>query len=266
MAQPQATEAARRRQRQSTHASAEHERSRSATAVRPPAAAVRSPARARPQARPSGRAKAALEALERELDQRSSGAPGRPARAHRGSATTAAQAAGATQAAERRGQLRLQAPRLDRIVRGRAWIPLVAAMLVLIVGLRVEVLKLSAGVGNDLQQVASLQSSDAILAARISALSDNGRIERLAASYGMHLPNPLDVHFLEGGTGADVSAAIRNISRPSAAAFLAGLAAEQQHDALLTQAGSTLSAIGAPPTTPTTSLSTSAVTTAATGG
>jgi hypothetical protein len=138
-------------------------------------------------------------------------------------------------------------------------------MLVLIVGLRVEVLKLSASVGSGVQQVASLQSSNAILAARISALSDNGRIERLAASYGMHLPNPLDVHFLEAATGAHLSAAIRNISKPSATAFLAGLAAEQQHDALLTQAGSTLSAIGAAPTTPTVTLNAAGTTAAGAG-
>ena len=138
-------------------------------------------------------------------------------------------------------------------------------MLVLIVGLRVEVLKLSASVGSGVQQVASLQSSNAILAARISALSDNGRIERLAASYGMHLPNPLDVHFLEAATGAHLSAAIRNISKPSATAFLVGLAAEQQHDVLLTQAGSTLSAIGAAPTTPTVTLNAAGTTAAGAG-
>ena len=43
-------------------------------------------------------------------------------------------------------------PRLDRIVRGRAWIPLLGVLLVAIVGLRVEVLKLGSSVGREIQQ------------------------------------------------------------------------------------------------------------------
>ena len=104
--------------------------------------------------RPSGRATAAAAALEAAL----ASAPARarreaPARARRTRAAPGP--ARATHEPERRVApsrarlaLRLQAPRLDRIVRGRAWIPVLGALLVAIVGLRVEVLKLGAGVGS----------------------------------------------------------------------------------------------------------------------
>ncbi|HET9094735.1 MAG TPA: hypothetical protein VFN36_06565 [Solirubrobacteraceae bacterium] len=126
--------------------------------------------------------------------------------------------------------LRLQPPRLDRIVRGRAWIPVLAAMLLGIVGLRVEVLKLGSSVGTQIQQATLLQSSNAVLRSEISALSDNQRIEALAGRYGMHLPDPLAVHFVQATAGRHVGAAMRNITAPAPSTFLSGLAAEQQAD------------------------------------
>jgi hypothetical protein len=141
--------------------------------------------------------------------------------------------------------LRLQAPRLDRIVRGRAWIPVLGALLVAIVGLRVEVLKLGAGVGSQVQQATALQSSNAALRSQISALSDNSRIETLAASYGMHEPNALDPHFLQASAGRHVAAAIRNISAPSPQQYLTQLAAEEHSDQASSEAGTSLSAVGA---------------------
>lgn len=125
--------------------------------------------------------------------------------------------------------LRLQPPRLDRIVRGRAWIPVLGAMLVAIVGLRVVVLKLGARVGSQIQQATLLESSNATLRTRISALSDNRRIEALAQGlYGMHMPSPLDIHIVQSATGSHLAAAIHNISAPARSNFLTGLVSEQQ--------------------------------------
>ena len=101
-------------------------------------------------------------------------------------------------------------------------------VLIAIVGLRVEVLKLGSGVGTEIQQATTLQSANAALRARISALSDNQRIATLAGDYGMRMPNPLDVHFVQATVGSHVAAAIHNISVPSNSAFLTGLATEQQ--------------------------------------
>jgi hypothetical protein len=123
------------------------------------------------------------------------------------------------------------------------------ALLVAIVGLRVEVLKLGAGVGNEVQQATALQSSNAALRSQISALSDDQRIARLAASYGMRMAGPLDTHFVQPSAGHHVAAAIRNISAPAPQTFLTGLATEQRSDLATTQAGSALSAVGAAPST-----------------
>jgi cell division protein FtsL len=163
--------------------------------------------------------------------------------------------------------LRLQAPRLDRIVRGRAWIPLLGVSLVAIVGLRVEVLRLGSAVGSQVQQAAVLASGNSQLRAEISALSDNQRIESLAGQYGMRMPTPLDLHFLRGSSGRDAAAAIRNITPPSRSTFLSGLAAERQNNLLKAAANSTLSAIGGPANSlsTTTTLGTASLSSAPTG-
>lgn len=202
------------------------------------------PPRPRPQARPSRRARTAAADLEATL------APPRP----RGEARAAPSTH--TRGSAPRLASRMQTPRLDRIVRGRAWIPVLGTMLILVVGLRVEVLKLGSSVGAAVAQATTLQSSNAVLRAQISALSDNQRIERIASAYGMHMPNPLDVHFLQASAGRNVGAAIRAITPPSRMAFLSALAAEQQHDALTTAAGATLSAVGASVGTPASSATT----------
>ena len=211
---------------------------RSGLATRPVAVAgTLPPARRRPAdtrraepplARPSRQARAAAAALEQTLE------PPRVAR---------------ERPARRPGQAprlaaRIQPARLERIIRGRAWIPVLAAMLLVIVGVRVEVLKLGASVGSEVATATTLQSSNAVLRAQISALSDSGRIERLAAGYGMRMPNPLEVHFLQRSTGRDVAAAIRAITPPSRTAFLSDLAAEQQADA--SASGTPLAATVAP--------------------
>jgi hypothetical protein len=122
----------------------------------------------------------------------------------------------------------LAPPRLDRIVRGRAWIPVLGVLLVAIVGLRVEVLKLGSGVGARIQQATLLQSSDSLLRSQVSALSDNHRIITLAEGYGMYMPAPLDVHLVSSAAGTHLGAAARNISAPSRTTFLSALASEQQ--------------------------------------
>ena len=128
-----------------------------------------------------------------------------------------------------------------------------------IVGLRVEVLKLGSGVGSQIQQANLLQSSNSALRTQISALSDNRRIETLAEGYGMHMPSPLDVHFVKARVGTHVQAAIRNIATPSGSTFLSGLASEQQTHHLSTQ---TIAVLNGSATSATSNSATSNVTSA----
>jgi hypothetical protein len=114
-----------------------------------------------------------------------------------------------------------------------------------IVGLRVEVLKLGSSVGRQLQQATTLESGNAALRAQVSALSGNQRIEQLASTMGMTMPGPMDTHFVNASSGAKVNAAIRGIHVPSAQTFLSGIASERQTDAKNTLGAANISAVGA---------------------
>jgi hypothetical protein len=110
---------------------------------------------------------------------------------------------------------------LDRIIRGRAWIPLLGVMLAGIVAMQVEVLKLSASIGRSIERGSALQSRNEILRASVAGLVDDQRIERIAAGMGMVMPAPDAVDFLPARAGADVGAALAGIHAPNASGFTA---------------------------------------------
>jgi hypothetical protein len=110
---------------------------------------------------------------------------------------------------------------LDRLIRGRAWIPILGVMLAGIVAMQVEVLKLGANMGRAIQRGTALQSTNEQLRASVAALADDQRIERLAAARGMLMPAPADVGFLPAGAGGRAQQAISNIHAPSPTSFLA---------------------------------------------
>jgi cell division protein FtsL len=109
---------------------------------------------------------------------------------------------------------------IDRLVRGRAWIPVLGLMLVGIVAMQVEVLKLGAGIGRAVQQSTELSARNEALRASVAALGDDQRIESMAAKMGMIMPAPGAVGFLNwsevrsGRTAASVHA-------PDSSQFLA---------------------------------------------
>ena len=141
---------------------------------------------------------------------------------------------------------------LDRLVRGRAWIPVLGVMLAGIVAMQVEVLKLNASMGRSIALASSLQTRNELLRTSVSSLSDAQRIERLATRMGMVMPGPTAVDFLHGeASPAQVAAGIR---APDAAVFDSALQASNA------QAGATatsptlsptaaVSATGVPATT-----------------
>jgi hypothetical protein len=111
---------------------------------------------------------------------------------------------------------------VDRLVRGRAWIPVLGIMLAGIVAMQVSVLKLGAGIGRSLEKGATLQSQNEQLRASVAALADEQRIERLAAGMGMVMPPPQAVGFLSAQPGG-AAQAVSNIKAPDATAFLSAL-------------------------------------------
>jgi hypothetical protein len=108
---------------------------------------------------------------------------------------------------------------LDRIIRGRVWIPLLGVVLAGIVAMQVEVLKLGASIGRSIQRSSVLASQNQQLRAGVAALADEQRIERLAGGMGMVMPPPTAVGFLPAQRG-DVAAVISNIHAPDPAGFL----------------------------------------------
>jgi hypothetical protein len=113
---------------------------------------------------------------------------------------------------------------LDRVVRGRAWIPLLGVMLAGIVAMQVEVLKLGASIGRSIQRGTALQSRNELLRAGVASLADDQRIERLAAGMGMTMPAPAAVGFLSPRP-SDAQQAAAKIHAPDTSTFLASLAA-----------------------------------------
>jgi hypothetical protein len=93
-----------------------------------------------------------------------------------------------------------------------------------IVAMQVEELKLGTSIGRSIERGTALQSRNELLRASVASLSDDQRIEGLAAGMGMVMATPGGVTFLPAGAGGNVQQAIAGIHPPSAQAFLAATA------------------------------------------
>jgi cell division protein FtsL len=112
---------------------------------------------------------------------------------------------------------------LDRVIRGRIWIPLLGVLLVGIVGMQVENLKLNAGLGGAIEQTSNLQSRNDWLRDDVAQLSNPQRIEGIAARHGMLMGPPSATKFLRAGgtsSSASVRAAIAGIHAPGSTYFV----------------------------------------------
>jgi hypothetical protein len=111
-------------------------------------------------------------------------------------------------------------PWLDRVVRGRAWIPLLGVLLAGIVAAQVEILKLGASMGRSLEQTTTLTNANEQLRASVAALADDQRIERLGGAMGLVLPPPGAVGYLAAGRDGNVGRALANLHTPDSSAFV----------------------------------------------
>lgn len=117
---------------------------------------------------------------------------------------------------------------IDRLVRGRAWIPVLGVLLVGIVAMQVEILKAGTSLGRSLERTASLQGQNESLQAGVAGLADYQRIENLATGMGMVMPTPALLTFVGSGSGsqAELGAGLGNIHAPDPAAFASQLATQ----------------------------------------
>jgi hypothetical protein len=102
---------------------------------------------------------------------------------------------------------------LDRLIRGRAWIGLLAFALIGIVAMQLLVLELNTGIGRTLTRVAQLQRENAQLGIEASAYSAESRIAPLATATGMTLAPVGTVHFV-AASPSDLSRAATALSAP----------------------------------------------------
>ncbi len=91
---------------------------------------------------------------------------------------------------------------IDRLVRGRAWIPVLGALLAGIIAMQVEILKLGSSMGRSVEQLRPAANPERVHSGPASpALGDDQRIERLAAGMGMTMPRPESLVFLPARPG-----------------------------------------------------------------
>ena len=85
---------------------------------------------------------------------------------------------------------------LDRLLRSRAIIALVAVLLTGIVFTQVSLLKLNASIGRAVETSTTLQRQNAALKASVSRLSSGDRIQTAAGALGMVMPSASQLRFV----------------------------------------------------------------------
>jgi hypothetical protein len=184
--------------------------------------------------------------------------PARPARGTRasgGGAVAAAPPLGLRLA--RAGGRIVDARFLDRLLRGRAWIALLALGLMGIVFIQVSMLRLNAGISRGITSAETLHRQNSTLRADISKLDSSERIGDAAKSFGMIQPAAGSVTYLDARK-ANGAAAARGIHRPkapetAAAAATASATAPATATTATAPPATTAPAVATPPptTTPT---------------
>jgi cell division protein FtsB len=107
---------------------------------------------------------------------------------------------------------------MDRLVRSRVWIGIVAFGLIGIVAMQVSMLKLNAGIGRAVETVNTLERTNSSLRGEVSQLRSGDRIRSLAGARGFVMPAPADVTYLRAGDLRDDGArAARNMHAPDLA-------------------------------------------------
>jgi cell division protein FtsL len=107
---------------------------------------------------------------------------------------------------------------LDRLIRGRVWIGLVAFALIGIVTLQLGLLKLNGGIGRALEHEALLQRENAALSIENSELAAGTRVEQKAAKLGMAFVPAGALRFLPAAGHGEVGKAAAALATAAHAA------------------------------------------------
>lgn len=105
---------------------------------------------------------------------------------------------------------------LDRLLRGRAWIALIAIALIGLVFMQVSMLGMNAGIGQSVERSSALERQNADLRATVSQLSSEERIQRAAADMGLIMPPAGDIRYLQSrGARRDATKAAQIMRAPA---------------------------------------------------
>jgi cell division protein FtsL len=103
---------------------------------------------------------------------------------------------------------------LDRLIRSRTWIALIAFALIGIVTLQLLVLRLNADIGHALVRETQLQRENVALSIESSELAAGERVESQAAHLGMELVPEGSLRFLTSNPGGDIARAAAALKAP----------------------------------------------------
>jgi len=141
---------------------------------------------------------------------------------------------------------------MDRLVRSRLWIGIIAVALAGIVAMQVSMLKLNAGLGRAVESAATLERQNSALRMQVSRLSTGERVREVAQRRGLVMPAPNELRYLSAGDArADARRAARTMRAPKPPAPAPPAATQQTPAAAPTSAATTplTAAATAPPTT-----------------
>jgi hypothetical protein len=114
---------------------------------------------------------------------------------------------------------------LDRLIRGRTWIALVAFALIGIVTMQLGLLRLNGGIGRAIEREALLQRENAALSIENSEMASGDAVQLRATRLGMEFVAPGMLRFLAVSPRFDITrgaAALRNPMQPLPTAAEAG--------------------------------------------
>lgn len=114
-------------------------------------------------------------------------------------------------------------PWLERLMRGRAWIAIVATALLGIVAMQVALLRLGAQIGGETASVNSMIQRNNTMKDTIAGLEASGDVSSYARSAGMAYPPPGTVTYLQANPG-DAQRAVATMTSPSTTAIAAAAA------------------------------------------
>ena len=106
---------------------------------------------------------------------------------------------------------------LDRLIRGRAWIAIVATALIGIVYLQVSLLGMNQGISRAVHTAQTLQTQNTVLQSQIAQAAAGGRVQDVAARAGMVMPPAAWPSYVSVQRG-DAARAARSITPPDPAA------------------------------------------------